>query len=204
MKISCVPRDTTGTSASNRLRREDFVPGVIYGKEINPETISINRKDIDKVIKQQGENAILELSLNGKDFDAMIKEVQRHPIRGEVVHLDLYQISKDQKVQVYVPIHLLNTDVLPKDGALVRQMDEIELACAANIIPRSIEVDLTGLTIGGSISISDISIPEGIEVLEEPEAVIVSLSHARVIEDEEEEEDDEEQEPVLIGSEDDE
>ncbi len=205
MKISCIPRDITGTRVSRRLRKEDFVPGVIYGKGKTPENISVARKDIDKVIRYHGENAILELSLNGKEMDAMIKEVQKDPIQGTVTHLDLYQISKDQKVQVSVPIHLLNTDMLPADSALVRQLDEIEIECAANIIPRNIEVDVEGLKIGHAIHISDISFAEGITVLEDEEAVIVSLSQSRVEEEDvEEEEEDEEAEPVLIGSEEDE
>ncbi|MDP3386013.1 MAG: 50S ribosomal protein L25 [Eubacteriales bacterium] len=205
MKISCIPRDITGTRVSRRLRKEDFVPGVIYGKGKTPENISVARKDIDKVIRYHGENAILELSLNGKEMDAMIKEVQKDPIQGTVTHLDLYQISKDQKVQVSVPIHLLNVDLLPADSALVRQLDEIEIECAANIIPRNIEIDVEGLKIGHAIHISDIKFAEGITVLEEDEAVIVSLSQSRVeAEDVDEEEEGEEAEPVLIGSEKDE
>jgi large subunit ribosomal protein L25 len=204
MKISCIPRDITGTRVSRRLRKEDFVPGVIYGKGKEPSNISVARKDIDKVIKYHGENAILELSLNGKEMDAMIKEVQKDPIQGTVTHLDLYQISKDQKVQVSVPIHLLNIDSLPLDGALVRQLDEIEIECAANIIPRNIEIDVEGLKIGHAIHISDITFAEGITVLEDGEAVIVSLSQSRVEVDEVEEEEGEEVEPVLIGSDEDE
>ncbi|HAE42393.1 MAG TPA: 50S ribosomal protein L25 [Clostridiales bacterium] len=204
MKISCIPRDITGTRVSRRLRKEDFVPGVIYGKGKEPSNISVARKDIDKVIKYHGENAILELSLNGKEMDAMIKEVQKDPIQGTVTHLDLYQISKDQKVQVSVPIHLLNVDLLPADSALVRQLDEIEIECAANIIPRNIEIDVEGLKIGHAIHISDITFAEGITVLEDDEAVIVSLSQSRVEVDEVEEEEVEETEPVLIGSDEDE
>jgi large subunit ribosomal protein L25 len=204
MKISCIPRDITGTRVSRRLRKEDFVPGVIYGKGKEPSNISVARKDIDKVIKYHGENAILELSLNGKEMDAMIKEVQKDPIQGTVTHLDLYQISKDQKVQVSVPIYLLNVDSLPPDGALVRQLDEIEIECAANIIPRNIEIDVEGLKIGHAIHISDITFAEGITVLEDGEAVIVSLSQSRVEVDEVEEEEGEEAEPVLIGSDEDE
>lgn len=203
MKISCIPRDITGTRVSRRLRKEDFVPGVIYGKGNNPENISVSRKDIDKVIKYHGENAILELSLNGKELDAMIKEVQKDPLQGTVIHLDLYQISKDQKVQVSVPIHVVNADFLPADSALVRQLDEIEIECAANIIPRHIEIDVKGLKIGHAIHISDVSFGEGIHVLEDNEAVIVSLSQSRVESEDTEEEESEEAEPVLIGSEED-
>ena len=203
MKISCIPRDITGTRVSRRLRKEDFVPGVIYGKGKNPENISVSRKDIDKVIKYHGENAILELSLNGKELDAMIKEVQKDPLQGTVMHLDLYQISKDQKVQVSVPIHVVNADFLPADSALVRQLDEIEIECAANIIPRHIEIDVKGLKIGHAIHISDVSFDEGIHVLEDNEAVIVSLSQSRVESEDTEEVESEEAEPVLIGSEED-
>ncbi len=205
MKISCIPRDMTGSRVSNRLRNEDIVPAVLYGKNKTPENISISRKEIDKVIKTLGENAIIELSLSGKETDAIIKEVQRDPLKGWVMHLDLYQISKDQKLQVSVPVLLLNTDSVPQDGALVRQLDEIYLECAANIIPRNIEVDVANLTIGNSISIKDITFAEGVTVLEDDDAVIVSLSAARVVEEDEDDDagDDEEKEPVLIGSDDD-
>lgn len=198
MKISCIPRDVTGTGTSRRLRREDFVPGVIYGKDLNPENISISKKDLDTIIKQYGEHAIVDVNLNGKSFHTIIQEIQRDYLKDIILHVDLHKISKTQKVHVSVPIHLVNTDVLHNEGALVHQMDELEIECIGELIPKHVNLDVSGLKVGHGLTVSDIIVEDGIIVLSDKDDVVVTLSAFKVEEEEPEETEPEMQEPILI------
>jgi large subunit ribosomal protein L25 len=202
MKLSCVPRDVTGTGVSRRLRSNDFIPGVIYGRAVNPLNISINKKDLVKAIKENGENALLDIELQGKSYYTMIKDVQRDYVKDIILHVDFQQISKTQKVQVLIPIHLLNTSVVQNEGALVHQMDQLSIECIPDQIPKSITLDVSELKVGHGLTVEQIQVDEGIKILNDKDEVIVSLSPLRVSEEtEEESEDAENAEPVVIGSE---
>jgi large subunit ribosomal protein L25 len=201
MKLSCIPRDVTGTGVSRRLRNSDFIPGVIYGKAVNPENISINRKDLERVIKSDGENALLDLEINGKSYYTMIKDIQRDYLKDAILHVDFQRISKTQLVQVSVPIHLLNTNTVLTEGALVHQIDQLDIECTPDMIPKSFTLDVTGLKIGHGITVGELEVDENIKVLQDKDAVIVVLSPFRVSEEPESEDEEEIKEPPLVGTE---
>jgi large subunit ribosomal protein L25 len=202
MKISCIPRDTTGTSTAKRLRQNDFIPGVIYGKGISPENISVSKKEIEKALKKLGENAILDLTLNDKSFHAMVKDVHHDYSRDKLLHIDFYQINMTQKLQISVPIRLLNSDHIQALGALVHQLNEIEIECTADNIPKSIDLDVAELQVGHGISVAELIVDDTITILSNAEDTIVSLSpHRAEEEDAEATEGQESAEPVVIGSE---
>jgi large subunit ribosomal protein L25 len=205
MKITCIHRDTTGTSTSKRLRKNDFIPGVIYGKDISPENISVSKREIVKALKKFGENAILDLALNGKSFHAMVKDVHHDYTRDQLLHIDFYQINMTQKLQVSVPVHLVNTDLVQKLGALVHQLDEIEIECTADNIPKSISLDVAELQVGNGITVAELVVDDSITILSNAEDTVVSLSPHRSEEDEaaEEEAGEASAEPVVVGSEED-
>ena len=204
MKISCVSRDKTGTGASRNLRKEDFIPGVVYGREKEPENLTLSKRDMEKIIKTFGANAILDLEMNGKSYHVMLKEVQRDPILGDILHADFQQVSKTQKVQVSVPIHLENTEILHKEGALVVQLDVLEIQCVSDIIPMSINHDVKDMQVGDTLTVADLDVDEGIEILDDPEHVVASLSPFTTEEDLEASEEDEAAEPEVIGESDEE
>ncbi|MBF7095555.1 50S ribosomal protein L25 [Alkalibacter mobilis] len=199
MKISCVKRDETGSGASNKLRREDFIPGVVYGKNKTPESISLSRKDMDTILKELGSNAILDLEMNGKPYHVMLKDIQKDAILGNVLHADFMQVGKDQKVVVAVPVHLENAESLHNEGALVHHLDYVEAECLSDSIPKSIHLDVAELKVGEHFTVAELVAGEGVKILNDPEEVVVSLSQFRVEEEESEEE--ERTEPVLIGEE---
>jgi large subunit ribosomal protein L25 len=204
MKISCIPRDITGTSTAKRLRQNGFIPGVIYGKGISPENISVNKKEIEKALIKFGENAILDLTLNDKSFHAMVKDVHHDHTRDQLLHIDFYQVNMTQKLQISVPIHLLNSDHVQKLGALVHQLNEIEIECTADNIPKSIDLDVAELQVGQGISVAELIVDDTITVLSNSEDTIVSLSpHRAEEEDVEATEGQESAEPVVVGSEED-
>lgn len=201
MKISCVKRDETGTGASNKLRKEDFIPGVVYGKGKEPEIMAISRKDLESILKEMGANAILDMEMNGKTYHVMLKEVQKDRIKGTMLHVDFMQVGKDQKVVVAVAVHLDNTDRLLNEGALVHLLDYVEVECPADHIPKSFHLDVGEMVVGDIKTVSDIDVEQGISILSDPAEPIASLSAFRV-EEEPEEGAEEPSEPVLIGEED--
>lgn len=207
MKISCIPRDTTGTSTAKRLRQNDFIPGVIYGRGIEPENISVSKREIERILKKFGENAILDLTLKDKSYHAMIKDVHHDYVKDQLLHIDFYKVSKTQKIHVSVPIHLLNSDLVQKEGALVHQLDEVEIECTADNIPKNIDLDVSELKVGHGITVAELIVDDSITILSNADDTIVSLSPHRTEADEEAEleaaEGPESAEPVVVGSEED-
>jgi len=199
MKISCVSRDQTGTGVSRKLRKQDFIPGVVYGKAKKPETMAISQKDMHSILKESGLNAIIDLEMNGKSYHVMLKELQRDPILGDILHADFQQVSKTQKVQVQVPIHILNSENLQNEGALVHHLDELHVECLSGDIPKSVSLDVEKMQVGENYTVSDIVVDKGIEVLNDPQELIVSLSPFNLTEEEPKE--DERTEPIVIGEE---
>jgi large subunit ribosomal protein L25 len=105
-----------------------------------------------------------------------VREVQTHPARGEVLHVDFYQIHAGERVQVQVPIHFVGTATGVKEGGMLQHtMDELDIRCSADAIPDRIDVDVTALTIGDSVHVSDLTVPEGVEVLDNPDRSVCSV-----------------------------
>ncbi|SHE88026.1 50S ribosomal protein L25 [Alkalibacter saccharofermentans] len=199
MKISCVSRDQTGTGVSRKLRKQDFIPGVVYGGAKKPEAMAISQKDMHSILKEFGTNAILDLEMNGKSYHVMLKEMQRDPILGDILHVDFQQVSKTQRVQVQVPIHILNAENLNNEGALVHHLDELHIECLSGDIPKSVSLDVEKMQVGENYTVSDILVDKEVVVLNDPGELIVSLSAFNLTEEESSE--DERTEPIVIGEE---
>jgi large subunit ribosomal protein L25 len=204
MKLKSTFRGDTGTSRSKKIRQEGSIPAVLYGKDIDAKTITVDTKDFKEILKSEGRNAIVDIELDGESYFAMLKDVQTHPITNDILHLEFYNIDRSQKVEVTIPIRLVGKEISKIEGAVVHQLDEVEIRCPSTKIPRQIELDITELTLGHSLHVSDLEKIEDIEILNDPEEMIVSVT---TIDEEPEDELEEEltgEEPVLIGSEDDE
>jgi large subunit ribosomal protein L25 len=204
MKLKSTFRGDTGTSRSKKIRQEGSIPAVLYGKDIDVKTITVDTKDFKEILKSEGRNAIVDIELDGESYFAMLKDVQTHPITNDILHLEFYNIDRSQKVEVTIPIRLVGKEISKIEGAVVHQLDEVEIRCPSTKIPRQIELDITELTLGHSLHVSDLEKIEDIEILNDPEEMIVSVT---TIDEEPEDELEEEltgEEPVLIGSEDDE
>jgi large subunit ribosomal protein L25 len=196
-------RNDTGTSRSKKIREEGSIPAVLYGKDIDVKTIQIDGKEFKEILKSEGRNAIVDIELDGESYFAMLKDVQTHPITNNILHLEFYNIDRSQKVDVTIPIRLVGKDISKIEGAVVHQLDEVEIRCPSTKIPRHIELDISELVLGHSLYVSDLEDIEDIEILNNPEEMIVSVT---TIDEEPEDELEEEltgEEPVLIGSEDD-
>ncbi|MFO7887352.1 MAG: 50S ribosomal protein L25 [Eubacteriales bacterium] len=203
MKLKSTFRDDTGTSRSKKIRSTGAIPAVLYGKDIEVKTIQIDNKEFKEILSSEGRNAIVDIELDGESYFAMLKDVQTHPITNDILHLEFYNIDRSQKVEVTIPIRLVGKEISKFEGAVVHQLDEVEIRCPSTEIPRQIKLDVSELTLGHSLHVSDLEAIEGIEILNDPDEMIVSVT---TIDEEPEDELEEEltgEEPVLIGSEDD-
>lgn len=162
-------RGQSGKSAARRVRRSGSVPAVIYGGHAEPQMLVL---DHNEVIKHLGHEAvyshILDINVDGKKEKAVLKAVQRHPAKYQILHLDFLRVDMSELVKVHVPLHFINeaTSVGGKKGGIVTHaMVDVEVSCLPSVLPDFIEVDLSGLDIGESIHLSDIVLPVGIEIV---------------------------------------
>ena len=189
IEINAVLRDAKGTGASRRLRHEGKVPGVLYGGKGDAKSIELNAKDLYMQFKHEAFHAsILTLNLDGKKESVLLRDYQMHPVRNNIQHIDLQRIDENKKLSVKIPFHFLNEDVAPgvklEGGVVSHIMVDVDISCLPKDLPTFIEVDLVNLSIGDSIHLSEIKVPEGVELTalsEENDPIITSISKPKVV-----------------------
>ena len=172
-------RTKTGTNVSRRLRQSDMVPGVVYGKGFDPITVSIKSRDLlDAISGAGGQNNLITL-LGGGTLDqniAIVADVQRDAIKRTIKHVDLHRINPNEKIRITVPVVLTGTAAGVKEGGLLDLAHhELHIECLPGNIPDSITIDVTDLKIAHSIHVSEIVLPNGIVVLDQPKIPVVSV-----------------------------
>ena len=199
VSLAASERQSEGKSANRNLRRSGYIPGVLYGGKDEPKKISIMEKDIVKATEIAGfTTQILQISMDGKDVDVVVKEIQRHPATSRVLHADLMRVDPDSKITLVVPIRTLNDEscigVKISGGQVNHLINDIEISCLASNLPEQLEIDVQEMDIGDTVSLSEIKLPEGVEITilqqdEDRDQAVVSVTEARemIIEEEEEE-----------------
>ncbi len=190
IKVEAHKRTETGKSAARKLRREGLIPGVVYGLDRPPQSLTIRREVVER-LQRLGRSVLVELYLDGEapgeDVAAIVKEVQRHPVTWAPLAIDLQWVSLRQAVEVPVPLVTVGEPEGVKVGGILEQLlHEVTVRCLPTNIPEEIQVDVSGLQIGDSLHVSDLQPPEGVEILEEPETAVVHIAAPRIIEEEEE------------------
>lgn len=168
------PRTTTGTRAAKKIRSQGFIPGIVYGHKQDPIAISVPTKALDYAIRLQHARTF-ELTLNGKKETVLIRDLQWDHLGKEMYHIDLWRVSKDEKVKVTVPVELRGMPKATGGGVLEQPLHTLHIECLALKIPGSIRVDINNLTLGAPIHVRELSLPEGVKVLDPGEAVVVQL-----------------------------
>ncbi len=212
-------REDQGKGASRRLRHEGKVPAIIYGGGRPPRALSF---DHNKVLRQLENEAfyssVLNIKVGDKNQAAILKDIQRHPARRQILHIDLQRIVDDADIRMNVPLHFVGEDDAPgvKDGGgtVSRLMNDVEVICLPKYLPEYIEVDISKLELDDMLHLSDIKVPEGVELVElshgeghDQPIVSVHIIKAAPIEDLDEGEEDEEKSaevPTVSDEEDDE
>lgn len=171
----------TGSRASGRLRGEGKVPGVVYGHGKEPLPVAVNWRELrHALVGEAGMNALIDLHI-GSDVDlVMVKELQRHPVRRDVLHVDFLRIDRDQELTVEVPIVIQGeaTEVLKADGVVDQALFHLTVTAKPGSIPNELTVDVSGLTLGDTLRVADLQLPAGVTThvdLEEP-VVATSVS----------------------------
>jgi len=174
-KLDASARNDLGKGASRRLRRlADQVPGIIYGGSEAPQGISVAHKELVKHLEHESfYSHIISLNVDGKAQDVILKDLQRHPSKPTVLHVDFLRVDKSTKLHTNVPLHFLNettaVGVKTQGGKIVHNLTQLDITCLPADLPEFIEVDLATLEAGQSLHISDLALPKGV--------TSVALSH---------------------------
>lgn len=183
-------REERGKKSNKKLGREGFTPAVVYKKGKDTVSLKINARELFKALHTEaGENIIIKLHIDaakkGKERTVVVKEVQTHAIKDYLLHVDFHEISLTETLKVKVPIAGKGEAVGVKqdDGVLQHVMWEVEVECLPTNIPERIEVDVADIKIGESLHVKDIQVPEGVKILDNPEDVVFSVEHPKVIEE---------------------
>lgn len=172
----------TGSAASRRLRSDDKIPGVLYGHGMAPVALSVARRDLRSALSgPAGVNTIIDLNVGGATYPTIVKELQRHPVRRTVSHIDFQQISMTEEIVVSVPINLSGTaKAVVADGGLVdAAVDSIEVRTTPSSMPNEILIDITNMTVNDVIHLRDIAMPAGVTAVGDPDLVVVTVLTTR-------------------------
>jgi large subunit ribosomal protein L25 len=178
----------TGSAASRRLRAEDSIPAVVYGLGMEPIAISVKRRELRHALSGEGGmNTVLELTVDGTVYAAIVKNVQRHPVRRTVSHVDFLQVDLTQEITVSVPMRLEGEakEVLVNGGLVDPSVDAIEVSTRPGDIPNEIVIDISGMTMDSVIRLGDITLPPGVTPVADPETPLVTVLVMRAAELEE-------------------
>ena len=180
--LSAAVRDSSGKGTARKLRSSGRVPAVIYGHGREPQTLSIDTRELEKLLSHiSAENTVIDLAVGGANSRTIIREIQRHPFKRQILHVDFQELVAGEKIVVRIPIILVGVpDGVRMDGGILDQtMRELEVEVDPSNIPNHIDVDVTKMTIGSSLHVSDITLPEGLEVVGEEDASVAVVSAPR-------------------------
>jgi large subunit ribosomal protein L25 len=205
-RLKAAPRTETGKGAMRRMRREGRIPAVVYGRGEETRSLSIDAHEFEMLMKHHAlDTTLVELSVEGAGrkggtFRALVADIQSHPYRTQVLHVDFQQIHAGERVTVQVPIRLLGTPAGVRAGGVLQQvLHDVEVECAVEAIPEAFEMDASALEIGDSIHVSDLTVPEGAQVMIDETRTICSVAPPTVMEAVEDTA--EPAEPTVVGEE---
>ena len=194
-KLFTIPaesRTETGKGYANRIRREGRVPAILYGPKAENRTLDVPANVVERLIASGAGGQIIDVAVGAEKHTVLIKEIQRDPARGDLVHIDFHKVDLDTELETNVPIVIVGEESRTSDGGFATQpVREILVACLPTNIPEQLEVDVSALEIGDTITVGEIVMPEGVRALEEPELAVATITLPEV---ETEETDDEAEE----------
>jgi len=177
---------TTGSAQARRLRAQDKIPAVIYGQGMEPISIAINRRELRQAVSgTAGMNTILDVTVDGTVYPSLIKNIQRHPVRRNVQHVDFIQVNLSEEVTVSVPVRLTGEakEVLNNNGLVDLAMNMFEVTTTPRSIPDEIVIDVTDMAIDDVIRVEDVPLPAGVVAAADPDSPVVTVLTMRVEEE---------------------
>ena len=187
-KLSISPREPEGSRATRRLRRSGRVPGILYGGDAEPLTFSADARELRHALAASG--AVLEVTDGDHATPAILKSAQYHPVRGETMHVDLLRVDLSVAIHAVVPLELTGGDDAPgvKEGGVLEQITrELNIEALPNAIPESITHDVSQMDINDTITLAEVTVPDGVTLLDDPEeTTVATLTPPRIATDEDE------------------
>lgn len=199
MRLDAQPRNETGRGAMRRLRRARRVPGVMYGAGKEPLPVTFENDQLYRLLEEEGFfSRVLTIQVGSEKEEVVVKDLQRHPFKPLVQHLDLLRVRSDQPVTVQIPVHLHGEEESPgvrKGGVLHSDLQDVAVTCLPKDLPEAIDVDVSGLNVGDAIHLSELTVPAGVEITAlqqgpEHDGPVVSVQATRKTRGQSDEEDD--------------
>ena len=198
MKLTATKRTETGTSASNKARAKGMVPAAIYGKDVDTIPVLLNQKELEDTLRKVGANGVFDVDVEGETYHVFVKEQKSAAIKPILYHVDLLSFTKGQKVNMTIPVYVTGEEEV-KEGYVSQSISELEVEVAPAEAPAEYTVDVSNLSIGDTISVSDIEVASEVNLLTDAESTVVSLSAPDAVEEETTETNDDMPEPEVIG-----
>jgi large subunit ribosomal protein L25 len=187
-EFTAFARASEGRGASRRLRRSGRAPGIVYGGEAKPQPIEVDHNALIHALRREGfHSSILTMKLDGSTQRVLLRDVQMHPFRDEVLHVDFQRVDEARKIHIKVPLHFINAEQSPAhkttDAIISHVLNELDVACLPKDLPAFIEVDLSALAVGQSVHMSDLKLPAGVTAVTRAGAnpVVVTAIIPRVV-----------------------
>jgi large subunit ribosomal protein L25 len=176
-KLATENRSEAGKGAARRLRASGRVPAVLYGHGAKPEHLSVDARQFGQALRTDaGVNVLIELEVGRQRHLALAKEIQRHPVRGDLIHVDFIQVRRGEKVHVQVPVHLVGEAPGVREGGIADQdLYQVNVEAEVTAVPEAVEADVSGLGIGDVLRVADLKAPGGAVILDDAEAPVVSV-----------------------------
>lgn len=185
--LAAQPGRTTGSPTSRRLRAEGKIPAVIYGPDTDPQSVTVDWRELRLALTtDKGLNAVITLDVGGDQHMTIVKDLQRHPVRRDVLHVDFMVVQRNKPVQAEVPIVLEGEPikVIQERGVVDQSLHALTIMALPASIPGHLEVDVTEMEIGDTITVADIALPAGVTTDVDPESPVASAQQTRAVEEE--------------------
>ena len=169
---------TIGSASARRLRTEDRIPGIVYGHGMDPITLSVGRRDLRQALSgAAGLNTIVDLTIDGEVYPSLVKDIQRHPVKRNVQHIDFIQVNLNEEVTVAVPVRLTGeAKAVENEGGLVDlTMTELEVVTTPRNIPDEVVIDISEMDMDTTIRVADVALPAGVTAAADPEYPVVTV-----------------------------
>jgi large subunit ribosomal protein L25 len=182
-QLTATKRAEAGKGVARKLRSAQMIPSIIYGHNREPQMLAVDGRELERMLERiAAETTVVELNIDGTTSRTLIREIQRHPFKRQILHVDFQELVLGEKVTVDIPLVLVGTPtgVRNSGGVLDQIMREISVEVDPINIPNHIDLDVSGLDLNDSLHVSDLKVPEGVEVLDDPDATVCVVVPPRV------------------------
>lgn len=179
INLECIKREISTKGSLNALRKQEMVPGIIYGKGVSPMPLAFRQADLSRIFRTRGTGGLYKLSIQGEEpAMALLRDVQRKPMSGEIIHVDFMQVRMTENITALVPVVVIGDEELAKQGAILQAgLKEIEVECLPGNLPDSLHLDVSGKSMGDTVLAKNLEHPSGVKILADPDTVVLVISH---------------------------